>query len=212
MSPLRNPIALRLRELVPPPGLFVHASTIHGQDHVARVMVYALLLLEETGMSEEAVRLWAAVYLHDLARTHDGVCHEHGRNAVLRLDQLPEVRGLFARAGVQETDYPAIHTAVTQHSIPSELEATHRHYPLTALLKDADGLDRVRLGDLDPAYLRFPETHTLVPFAEELYAQTQGKWPVGEDYFEQLWPEVQRMAGLLRQRIHLTTGTPCDAL
>jgi hypothetical protein len=33
-------------------------------------------------------------------------------------------------------------------------------------LKDADGLDRVRLGDLDARYLRNPEAREMVGFAE----------------------------------------------
>ena len=35
-------------------------------------------------------------------------------------------------------------------------------------LKDADGLDRVRLGDLDPAYLCFPQSRLRVACAWEL--------------------------------------------
>jgi len=36
------------------------------------------------------------------------------------------------------------------------------------LLKDADALDRVRLGDLDVNYLRFPVSHARVDRAWEL--------------------------------------------
>lgn len=61
------------------------------------------------------------------------------------------------------------------------------------LLKDADGLDRVRLGDLDPSYLRFPEARDMVGFAEDLYCATNGKFPPSPDYFERLWAEVQRL-------------------
>lgn len=43
------PIALPLSELAPPPSLFTHASTLHGQSHVARVLVHAFRLIEETG-------------------------------------------------------------------------------------------------------------------------------------------------------------------
>ena len=42
------------------------------------------------------------------------------------------------------------------------------------LVKDADGLDRVRLGDLDPRYLRHPEARVMVPFAQELFETTDG--------------------------------------
>jgi hypothetical protein len=76
------PIHLPLDQLVPQPSLFTHPSTLHGQAHVARVMVHAFRLIEATGWTEEAPRLWAAVYLHDIARTHDGLCFVHGTRAV----------------------------------------------------------------------------------------------------------------------------------
>jgi len=37
---------------VPPPALFAHPNRIHGQSHVARVMVHAFRLLEATGRVE----------------------------------------------------------------------------------------------------------------------------------------------------------------
>jgi hypothetical protein len=142
------PIPLPLARLVPAVELFAHPSTLHGQAHVSRVMVHAFRLLEATGWPEEAPRLWAAVYLHDIARTHDGRCYRHGGDAMKRLETLPQVRELFAQGGVHDGDYALIRTAVVHHSLPNELDRNHPHWRLTSLLKDADGLDRVRLGDL----------------------------------------------------------------
>jgi len=53
-------------------------------------------------------------------------------------------------------------------------------------LKDADGLDRVRLGDLDPSYLRLPQSREMAAFARELFDTTSGKIPDGEDHFGDL--------------------------
>jgi hypothetical protein len=64
---------------------------------------------------------------------------------------------------------------------------------LICLLKDADGLDRVRLGDLDTSYLRHPEAREMADFAERLYRTTNGTIRPGLDYFGQLWPEVERL-------------------
>jgi hypothetical protein len=36
-------------------------------------------------------------------------------------------------------------------------------------LKDADGFDRVRVGDLNPAMLRLAVSRELVPLSKELY-------------------------------------------
>jgi hypothetical protein len=166
---------------------------LHGQSHVARVLVHAFRLIEATGWIEEALRLWAAVYLHDIARTHDGVCYRHGGDAMKKLETLPHLRALFARAGVRDDDYPLIHTAVVHHSLPQELDRAHPHWRLTSLLKDADGLDRVRLGDLDIRYLRNPEAKEMVGFAEALFEATDGVVINGDDHFDRLWPEAQRI-------------------
>jgi hypothetical protein len=187
-------IPLPLGKLVPQPALFTHRSVLHGQSHVARVMVHAFRLIAATGWSEEAPRLWAAVYLHDIARTHDGVCHRHGDDAIRKFESLPELRRLFARAGIRDEDYPMIHTAVVHHCLPAELDRTHPHWRLTSLLKDADGLDRVRIGDLDPRYLRNSEARGMVGFAEALFLETDGVVPNGDDHFEHLWPEALRIA------------------
>jgi hypothetical protein len=187
------PIPLPPGELAPAPSLFTHASTVHGQAHVARVMVHAFRLIAATGRVEEAPRLWASVYLHDLARTHDGRCYRHGGDAMRKFDTLPHLRTFFARGGVRDEDYAAIHTAVTHHCLPQELDRAHPHWRLTSLLKDADGLDRVRLGDLDPGYLRHLEAQKMVAFAEALFAKTDGIVPTGDEHFALLWPEALRL-------------------
>ena len=51
----------------------------------------------------------------------------------------------------------------------------------------------MRLGDLDPTYLRHPEAREMVRFAERLYRETDGKIRPSRDYFERLWPIVGRL-------------------
>jgi hypothetical protein len=162
---------------------------------VSRVMVHAFRLLEATGWKEDAPRLWAAAYLHDIARTHDGRSARHGADAMKKFETLPQLRELFAQGGVQDSDYVSIHTAVTHHSLPNELDRDHPHWRLTSLLKDADGLDRVRLGDLDPRYLRNPQARDMVGFAKALFDETDGIVPIGRTHFEALWPEARRVLG-----------------
>jgi hypothetical protein len=190
---MKIPIALPLAELAPSPSLFTHESVVHGQSHVARVMVHAFRLIEATGCLEEAPSLWAAVYLHDLARTHDGICQRHGADAMKKFEQLSAVKRLFTRGGVREEDYAAIHTAVVHHCVPKELDRSHPHWRLTALLKDADALDRVRLFDLDPRYLRHPEARRMVAFAEALFERTAGAIATGDRHFVELWAEAGRI-------------------
>lgn len=168
-------IAVPIERAVPLPDEFRHQSWLHGQRHVGRVMVHAMRLVDALGHDERMrAALWAAVYIHDLERTHDGECTQHGRWAAQRLvDHQPTLARLDEGA-VRPVDHLAIRTAVTFHSLPKELSATHEHWPLTALLKDADALDRVRLGDLDPRYLRHPESHAMVDFAQRLFEASDG--------------------------------------
>ena len=205
MVAVRALIPVADAELVPPPALFRHHSTLHGQAHVARVLVYAFRLVAATGVVEEAPRLWAAVYLHDLARRHDGHCTRHGADAWARLATLPEVLELFKGGGVRADDLPAIEAAVTMHS-DGEPAPDHPHRRVITLLKDADGLDRVRLGDLDSDYLRHAETRGMVRFAQRLYGDTDHKLPTGSDYFARLWPEAQRLAPQLPSRKSVRTS------
>jgi hypothetical protein len=179
---------------VPSPDLFWHRSTLHGQAHVSRVMVHAICLVEATGQHALAPRLWAAVFLHDLARRHDGVCHRHGADAARRLSEEPALRERLFEAGLTEADFPAVQAAVTAHSAPKEVSRDSEHWPLIALLKDADGLDRVRLADLDPRYLRHDEAHHQVDFAHALFDATDGVIEVGEGHFEALWAAATRLA------------------
>ena len=62
-----------------------------------------------------------------------------------------------------------------------------------SLPKDADGLDCVRLGDLEARYLRHPQAREMVGFAEALFTETNGHIPVGDRHFEALWPEAARI-------------------
>jgi len=192
LVPARSLIAVTDEEMLPFPELFLSQSTLHGQAHVGRVMIHALRLVEATGFTDCVCPLWAAVYLHDIARVHDGRSKGHGADAWARLATLPEVRALFTRGGVREEDLPAIQTAVTLHS-RGEADPGADHKRLTDLIKDADGLDRVRLRDLHPEYLRTPQSRTMVAFAERLYEETDGRFPPSRDLFGNLWRETERI-------------------
>jgi hypothetical protein len=137
-------------------------SELHGLGHTARVMTWACVLTQGTQWFEPVV--WAAA-CHDLRRHDDGRDPEHGFRAgrwVWR--KLP---GLLRRP-------PAalewIASACDWH-VCSDSRSEWDH-PVLWLLKDADGLDRVRLYDLDPRYLRRPEAVALADKARRLYEAT----------------------------------------
>ncbi|MFH0867091.1 MAG: hypothetical protein V1904_12920, partial [Bacteroidota bacterium] len=116
-----------------------------------------------------------AAFIHDMSRLHDGKCSEHGQRAAD--DKLPLFLPLFRTNGMKEEDIPYIYSAVSNHSIPSDISKDHPHYIVTAILKDADALDRVRISpnDLKLKFLRFSESISLISFAEELFYLTHNK-------------------------------------
>ena len=160
-------IKLPLAQLGVRSNQFVHDSALHGASHVNRVIVHALQLCEVMGYEDITPECWAAAYLHDLARRHDGVCYEHGRWAVG--EKLPLYEGFFGEAGVKNFD--ALTEAVTFHSMKRE----NRENRVCNILKDADALDRCRRGDLDPSYLRLEPTLSMIADAERLFYQTESE-------------------------------------
>ena len=106
-----------MNALIPHPSDFAHPSKIHGQAHVGRVMIHAFRLIEATGMTDEASRLWGAVYLHDLARTHDGFDEVHGMHAVMRVNESTDLQERLIARGVQSDD-PYMLLAVMMRCLP----------------------------------------------------------------------------------------------
>ena len=185
-----------MNALIPHPSDFAHPSKIHGQAHVGRVMVHAFRLIEATGMAEEASRLWGAVYLHDLARTHDGFDEVHGMHAVMRVNESTDLQERLIARGVQSDD-PSMLLAVMMHCLPDDHSAFGGKpvWPLLAMLRDVNGLDRVRFGDLDVSYLRFEATRGMVKFAEDLYSQSHRRVKEGPNFFTDLLKVAEKILG-----------------
>lgn len=147
-------------------------SSLHGIPHTCRVMCHCLILGEKLKAARETELALCAAFIHDMARRHDGRCTLHGTWAAEA--KLPLFRDFFLSRGISPEDLEEIGVSVANHSLPEELPQNHRCYRTTAILKDADALDRVRLGEnnLKPELLRFPESLDLIVFSRELYRRT----------------------------------------
>jgi hypothetical protein len=152
---------------------YLHDSTdIHGSGHAARVLVWANVIgcwMLERGVEVDLAVVHSAAALHDVRRLNDGHDLLHGhRCATWLLDvESPALRG-FSQERRSRVAY------CCQWHVPSDAEAPAMTAELMCL-KDADGLDRVRLGDLDVSYLRTELARDLVKHAQFLchhsYAQ-----------------------------------------
>jgi hypothetical protein len=161
------------------PEWFERPASIHGVSHARRVLIHAQAIAEARDLDPdwfESVVL--AVAWHDMGRTHDGREPEHGPNSVAKVKRLGLAEGVppriiartfFAMEWHSVSDYNAIDAAMA-------LEPGHMPEPGTMLrvlwlLKDADGLDRVRIYDLDPGQLRYEESIKLMDRAWQLLGE-----------------------------------------
>jgi hypothetical protein len=129
------------------------AADIHGLGHCIRVLLWAdhaaqRLADDGTDVDRTVVR-WAAA-CHDCRRHDDGLDRGHGRRAALWFG--PQATQLDPALSAKQIE--KVQWAVTWHDPPDA--DCPRWTPELKCLKDADGLDRVRLGDFDPGYLRLP--------------------------------------------------------
>lgn len=153
----------------------LYKSRVHGSGHIHRVLLFAALIAWKEGLEESLVRQYflAASY-HDVGRTFDGYDLDHGARSA---QQLAELTGQTGESLAQ------LQAAVTAHARPDgQLEEIVRSFhprdydravELTRLLKDADNLDRVRLGDLQVRFLRHKSARELADFALRLLARDQ---------------------------------------
>jgi hypothetical protein len=111
-----------------------------------------------------------AALWHDIGRTDDGADYYHGAKSAGKAVGLGLHRGL-----PQQVVDVALY-AVTHHSggeeygvrAAQELDDTLAALRVFQILKDADGLDRVRLEDLDVGRLRLPGSGARAARAQEL--------------------------------------------
>jgi HD superfamily phosphodiesterase len=161
--------------LAPDPAWFHKPDGIHGVSHTRRVSVHARVIAQAVGVSRwQLEALTRAALWHDIGRVHDGVDPSHGVRSHYK------VLSLGLHDGLDDRLCKAVFFAVEQHC------TTERYVPAEAarlgddaepalhvwrILKDADGLDRVRLGGrwaCDPAQLRFDFSRGQIEPAMEL--------------------------------------------
>ena len=181
--------------------LFV--SKVHGVGHVERVLLHGAFCAMENELNEEDTRLLLdACSYHDVGRVSDWLDYEHGRRSALRLAAL---------TGHNGEDLKLIQAAVDAHSRKDQdMEATLLSYHpadfdrcknLAELLKDADGLDRVRIQDLDIRFLRRPGSADRAPFAQYLF-----------DQYPRVQPSLFQTSPISRPTLTLSDGLTLPSL
>ena len=138
-------------------------GSIHGINHEARVLVWQELLARLViqggqALDTEALR-WAAA-THDTQRADDGLDALHGERAAVWVHQ--QMQGSIPASSLETVAY------LNRWHVPADSRAPAMT-PELAVFKDADGLDRVRLADLNPRLLRWDcSRQLLLPLANAL--------------------------------------------
>ncbi|MFW5962707.1 MAG: hypothetical protein ACOCQR_03730 [bacterium] len=152
---------------------FFEPGGIHGVNHAHRVLFLCTLLCSLCSMSISDYKLLAlvAVY-HDIGRTHNGSCTEHGQWSFLKVSNLNLIKN-ESKFLINYLKYIMINHCVDDLIAYQELNNycfpdKEHAFKLLKLFKDADALDRVRTRDLDISYLRYEESKKLIPIAEDL--------------------------------------------
>ena len=148
-----------------------HHAPIHGIGHIYRTMIGCALLGEMLQKPREGLLAFCGAYIHDLARKTDGKEPKHGANAVV--NHFDMFNHIWDKYHLTQEEREDVKQAVIQHSGDEWMQPKDSGYHVMAILKDADALDRCRIGDLVPEWLRYIESKSLIECINRIYIKTK---------------------------------------
>ena len=195
----------------------LYRSHAHGVGHIERVMVHGAMCARAERLGEGDTRLLLAMCAyHDTGRSCDYLDASHGLRSAEKLASLTGLRGealAEAMAGVEAHSQP--------DGIMEDILASHRPGDLprarllAQMLKDSDGLDRVRIHDLDTGYLRRPPSRERGSFAWRLferYAALEAARGLNGEAEGFDLPTVHRVRAMVTERFAAGDGGGATAL
>ncbi|WP_289192375.1 hypothetical protein [Xylanibacter rodentium] len=154
-------------------------SELHTKEHCGRVLLYALLIgIQVSGCGKEGLCALAhASIFHDTCRQDDFLDVGHGARAASYYMKYCEQNKdlVFLEPAYLIMKYHDRDDKIGMEAIANaRQEDKEQVIRLYGIFKDADALDRFRLGanGLDTRFLRTPEAMLLVDFARDLVKQT----------------------------------------
>ena len=172
----------KITEGINRPGLFFDLDGGHGKGHTARVLKLLSFIsyLEKLDENERTILAYAGLY-HDIGRMDDSYNLTHGR---MSYDKLIS-SDLVSKIKLGKEDIEILRFIIENHCIPDKrgkaniiyynIKDIDKALKLYYIFKDADGLDRVRFGDLDERFLRFNSSKKLVSAAKYLFLNGSDK-------------------------------------
>ena len=157
-------------------NLFDDPYGIHGISHAKRVILILRKLADYESLSipEKTLLAYAGLY-HDIGRTNNGIEAEHGFNSYKKIVEL----ALIDDIDLNTEELEIIKFIVQYHCLDDEvgykaiqgynIRDVEKAKLLFDIFKDADGLDRVRINNFDPGFLRLENSHKLISTAYDLF-------------------------------------------
>ncbi|HWP96857.1 MAG TPA: HD domain-containing protein [Syntrophomonadaceae bacterium] len=151
---------------------FYKPGGIHGLAHTKDVLFLSLLLGDLLGRGLEDMDLLAqAALFHDIGRDNDNYDPQHGRESYRKTMQysLLQLAGENLKTARFIIENHCIDDQEALGHLPSyQISNQKRALQLFNIFKDADGLDRVRIMDLDIRHLRNQAALSLLLAARQL--------------------------------------------
>jgi len=153
-------------------SLYHNPEGIHGVSHIRRTLLLALLMayLDKLSARHTRILAHASVY-HDIGRENDGADEYHGYISYQKVIE----QGLLRR--LEDKELRIIKELIERHAIKDskafsfdavDEDARDEVRFLLRYFKDADGLDRVRIHDLNVEYLRTETARKMPLVAQKL--------------------------------------------
>jgi len=160
--------------------LYFDPYGIHGISHITRVLMILDLIFERETLntSEKTILSYAGLY-HDIGRIDNTEDEAHGFNSYKKIIKFGLLDGVNLNAEEFEImkfiiEFHCINDASGYASIKGyDIQNVEMAMLLYSIFKDADGLDRIRINDLDIKYLRCESSKTLIPKVKEIYKSFQ---------------------------------------
>lgn len=189
----------------------LYRSRVHGVGHIERTMVHGAMCAWAEGLSEADSRLLLTMCsYHDTGRICDYLDGAHGRRSAEKLAALTGLTGEDLREAMAGVEAHSVSDGLMEGILATHApENLPRARMLAQMLKDADGLDRVRIDDLDVSYLRRAPSRERGRFAQVLFdrytALEQARGLCGEAEGFDL-PTIRRVKAMVRERIAAGDG------
>lgn len=147
-------------------------SRIHGIGHIRRVILFSALnsFLNKLDYMDTQILLKASSY-HDIGRVNDGYDTIHGKRSARKLKDLTDFDSEDLKICEFVVEYHSQKDSLIDEIFETyTIENKKRAYFLAKLFKDCDGLDRVRINDLDTNFLRNESSLKLVDLSYMIYS------------------------------------------